>query len=461
MPYYKRRSAYPTRRRTYSRSSNLTGHGDYRSTFNKYASKIPKGTFSRIGNFIGGRYGGSDGAYVGRYLGRQAANLVGHGDYTVKGSGFIKSMTTSDRSTTRQNMVPNFTNPKIKNLANGEIQITHKEYIGDVISGAANSYNSTSYALNPGLITTFPWLSQIANMFSEYTFTALAFEYRTMSCDALNSTNTALGQVIMSTQYDATQGAYPNKIQQENSEFAVSVKPSKSALMAVECKRSRNVLATQYTRFSTQPTGSDIRMYDLGIMQVATNNLQAAYVNVGEMWVTYSCILRKPNIISNVQNYQCSHYYFAGSSAALPFTASPTAAINNLMPITFAALASSTGQTITFPTYINEGNYLICCSWEGASILSSYAPTVAQVQTNCTLLTNFWGSNTSDDAAYSVITPANGSANITRMSFMCVVSINAPGGLQATVSFGNTSTALPTLNFGDLVITPISSLLTN
>lgn len=53
-------------------------------------------------------------------------------------------------------------------------------------------------------------------------------EYRTMSADALNSTNTALGQVIMSAQYNAGNPDFTNKQEMENYEGGVSVKPSQS-----------------------------------------------------------------------------------------------------------------------------------------------------------------------------------------------------------------------------------------
>jgi hypothetical protein len=39
----------------------------------------------------------------------------------------------------------------------------------------------------------------------------LVFEYKSMSADALNSVNTALGQVIMSVQYDAANLPFVNK----------------------------------------------------------------------------------------------------------------------------------------------------------------------------------------------------------------------------------------------------------
>lgn len=74
------------------------------------------------------------------------------------------------------------------------IIITHREYIGDVItSGTAGAFKTNTYYINPGLNKTFPWLSQIAQNFESYRMLGCAFEFKSMSSDALNSTNTALG----------------------------------------------------------------------------------------------------------------------------------------------------------------------------------------------------------------------------------------------------------------------------
>jgi hypothetical protein len=64
----------------------------------------------------------------------------------------------------------------------------------------------------------------------------LVFEYKSMSADALNSTNTALGQVILSVQYDAANAAFTNKQAQEAYDGAISIKPSSSVLLGVECE---------------------------------------------------------------------------------------------------------------------------------------------------------------------------------------------------------------------------------
>lgn len=49
------------------------------------------------------------------------------------------------------------------------------------------------YSVNPGQQVSYPWLSTIAANFESYRIIGQLYEFKTMSADALNSTNTALG----------------------------------------------------------------------------------------------------------------------------------------------------------------------------------------------------------------------------------------------------------------------------
>lgn len=72
--------------------------------------------------------------------------------------------------------------------------ITHREYIADIVTGPdAGSFSYVTYSINPGSTNLFPWLSNIAQNFESYKMLGLVFEYKSMSADALNSVNTALG----------------------------------------------------------------------------------------------------------------------------------------------------------------------------------------------------------------------------------------------------------------------------
>lgn len=189
--------------------------------------------------------------------------------------------------------------PKFTAGAEGSVRVTHKEYLGEIRT-AGNAFNNAYIKkLNPGLSSTFPWLSTIAANFEEYEFHGLTFVFVSESADALSSTNTALGSVMMATQYNANLPALNSKETMLAYEFSNTGRPSSSMIHMVECARRRTVLPEMYIRTGevdqdpTQP--QDYRLYDWGTFQVATQGQQAA-CTLGELWVTYDVILRKPRL---------------------------------------------------------------------------------------------------------------------------------------------------------------------
>lgn len=238
-----------------------------------------------VGNLISPGIGGVIGGSLGEVASNALAGIMGHGDYTIKSNSLLNVDTAKDS-------VPQF------DITNRMTRIRHREYITDVISGAANSFSINSYNINPGNALTFPWLSDIASNYEEYKIEGMIFEFKTMSVDALNSTNTALGQVILATQYNVNSAPFVNKQQMENYEFGVSVKPSMSVIHPVECAPAENPFNALFVRVNNQilPINQDLRLYDFGKFSIAVNGMQAANVNVGELWVSYDIVLLKPKL---------------------------------------------------------------------------------------------------------------------------------------------------------------------
>jgi len=196
------------------------------------------------------------------------------------------------------------------------IIIRHSEFVADVISGnTAPSFTYNTYLCNPGNVGSFPWLQAVAQAYQEYEFLGLVYEYRTMSSDALNSTNTALGQVIMGFEYNVNQKLPTTKQEIEQLMGSISVKPSSNARMAVDCRRKSNVIPTLYIR-NNSALQDDARFENLGYLVIATNGFQGSLVNCGELWCHYVVRLRKP-IIPNTGFSAYAHYAGAGGSAQL------------------------------------------------------------------------------------------------------------------------------------------------
>jgi hypothetical protein len=255
------------------------------------------------GGYLGGMVGHpSTGAALGSGLGASMSRFLGQGDYVVTSNSLVNRFRTSGD-------IPNM-------HRNGQsVVVRHREYISDVAS--STSFNvGLSYALNPGLAGSFPWLSGIAQQYQEYTWKGVVYEFVSTSGDVVASSNTALGSVMMATTYRSTATPFIDKQQMLNEYFSTDAKPSECFCHPIECNPKENPFNVQYIRTGAVPAGEDPKTYDLGTFNLATVGMQASSVDIGELWVTYEVELRKPQLSSALDS--------AGSFASYYATGSPT-----------------------------------------------------------------------------------------------------------------------------------------
>lgn len=386
-PTYQRyaRKAAPARapRRNYRRSDiQPPTRSAFASGINEL-SAIPRS----IGNAAG--YGISG---ISNFLEKNLGSFLGQGDYVMPAY-----------TPTQNSLLLSGAMPQVISSVDREFNIRFREYIGDVTTGAANTFNITEYPIQPGLPDTFPWLSQVAGNFEQYRINGLIFEFKSLSADALNSTNTALGSVIMATEYNSVNAGFTSKQQMENHEFSVSAKQSCSVYHPVECKRSQTPVSELYVRNTTPASGSDLRLYDLGKFYIATAGQQASTINIGELWVTYDVTFLKP-----AQAYPILSAGLRNSITPTTSNHFGTADIDekNSMSVLYTAGATSTlnlGQS-----KVQFGHYAIWINWDGTGI--STQPTItlnSSFETSNWLIvekaTNGAGTNTSAFGIVNII----------------------------------------------------------
>jgi len=346
-------------------------------------SAIPRS----IGNAAG--YGISG---IADFVGSKLGSIFGQGDYVMPGY-----------TPAQNSLVLSGATPQVISSIDREFNIRFREYIGDVTTGAANTFSITEYPIQPGLPDTFPWLSQVAANFEQYRINGMIFEFKSLSADALNSTNTALGSVIMATEYNSVNSGFTSKQQMENHEFSVSAKQSCSVLHPIECKRSQTPVSELYVRNTTPASNSDLRLYDLGKFYIATSGQQATAINIGELWVTYDVTFLKPN--------QAYPILSAGLRNSITPTTSNhfgTASIDekNSMSVLYTAGATSTlnlGQS-----KVQFGHYAIWINWDGTGITTQPTITLnSSFETSNWLIvekaTNGAGTNTSAFGIVNII----------------------------------------------------------
>lgn len=344
-----------------------------------------------VGSTIGAAVGGPPGALLGGVLGRGAHALfkaiTGFGDYRVEHNTL---------------MLGGMSPPEIVNSANrGSVIIRHREYLGDVL--ATTAFTLQQYPINPGQQLTFPWLSQVAESFEEYRLRGAIFEFKSLSSDAVlsSATSSALGSVIMATQYDVLDAPFLNKMEMENYEFANSSKPSCTFYHPIECKKSLTPGGGElYVRNSAVPANADARLYDLGTFSIATVGMQADSGVAGELWCTFEVELFKPKFNSNWEG-SVDHFWLQGSFG-------PTYPLGSLTPV--LAPGSSLGcrvnvleKTVYFPKGIRAGSkFLVTWLSDGSSSVTIVSPVVTP--NNCAIIP-FWSNGT-----YSIMeAPAAGS----------------------------------------------------
>jgi hypothetical protein len=177
------------------------------------------------------------------------------------------------------------------------LTIKHTEFVRDITP--TDGFNlQVEEAVNPGLLTVFPWLGLIGQNFEEYKFHKLCFHYRSHSSDAiLNTTgpgSTALGSVMMAFQYNVLAPPYINKKDLLNNATAVSTKPSLSKSIYLDLRHQplRKLWIRTPTVDSSQL--ADRRLYDIADFHLATQGCQGTAGAIGELWVTAIVTFTKP-----------------------------------------------------------------------------------------------------------------------------------------------------------------------
>ena len=268
----------------------------------------------KFGRAVGGIFGQRKlGTALGRFGGKALENLS-RGLYTgggVSGSGLYTgsgAYSSGDMNHSNNLMaggggsVPSYTTSVGDET--GAVLISHSEYISDIYApgtqgGPAVSFQNQPYALNPALSATFPFLSQIAQNYDEYEFVQLVFHYRSTTTDIGNSTTGQCGTVILCTNYNAASAAFTDKQSMLEYAHAHDCKLTEHMTHGVECDPSKSAMSPSlFTRANPVVINQDLKTYDKGLFQIAIANCPVAYNGfpVGELWVDYSVVLRKPKL---------------------------------------------------------------------------------------------------------------------------------------------------------------------
>ncbi len=325
-----------------------------------------------IGNKLGGMFGNAAfGKQAGKWLGTGIGSIFGSGDYSLAGSMPSYNVLCNGAQ------IPQFDTTRQTNI------VCHREYLGDITG--TTGFNLTGYALNPGLSSTFPWLSTIAANYQEYRFHGVIFEFRPLITDFV--TSGAPGVVVMATNYNADAALYTSKQEMENSEFAVSVKPTVDLIHGIECAVGQTALPHRYVRTGAPDSGEDLRLYDWGNFQFATQANPTQ--NLGELWVSYCVEFFKPilpNPTTSLRSGVAGFMSRSGVSDASPLGTASLQLTGNLALTVAATTITFTANPqevymITFQYVAGSGNNIsnFTVTPSGATTLSPWTNTSGNI----------------------------------------------------------------------------------
>ncbi|QMW68730.1 capsid protein [Crucivirus-250] len=226
---------------------------------------------------------------LGGAIGQKFFDITGYGDYNVNKNSLLSG-----------------TVPSVGNSSTHPdgLTISHREYIGDVITSAtAKTFAISDFDLNVNNPQTWEWLTQIACNYEEWVPEGILFYFKSTSGEAFTSNDASLGTVIMATNYNPYNKPFETKAEMESYEFCTNGPPTNDLIHMIECDPHEGSISTYYVSSvnSSANVGlMDKRFNTLGTFYIATTGFQGTNVNIGELWVTYQVTLLKPKLYESL-----------------------------------------------------------------------------------------------------------------------------------------------------------------
>lgn len=173
-------------------------------------------------------------------------------------------------------------------------------------------FNSTTFVLQPGLLTLFPWLGQLAALYQKYRVLRFEFYYKPLvsQYDAVGSR----GKVVLSFDVDGVAQNLVSLQQAEAMAPHVDFMGYEKAVLALPAAQVNQNSSGLFVRTGPVPAGADPKTYDAGLLYVSTQGMSGV-ATVGELHARYEIELLNPvlpNSVAQPVNYKTSTFNQAG-----------------------------------------------------------------------------------------------------------------------------------------------------
>jgi hypothetical protein len=200
-------------------------------------------------------------------------------------------------------------------------RLRHTEFIGEV--EANDSFQVKSYALNPGLEKTFPWLYKQARGWQFYRFNKLTVRFVT------RSPSDTPGSVIYVIDY-RSQDPKPETESQATNAYGSREGPVwRNLSQGLDLKTAS--LVTKWKQVRAATTSEDLINFDVGRLHVCTVGLDGtvapAQKAIGKLYLDFEVEFQTPelNDVDSQKKMTRSHSVLTADQVALPIIGTPVA----------------------------------------------------------------------------------------------------------------------------------------
>lgn len=246
-----------------------------------------------------GGMAGPLGAAIGKKIDRALQKKIrGRGSYMIGRGSYDLSSSINGTNASATILGGGNSHPRLTTMSNenGSITLSKREFVGSVAASGSADWSNSLFSINPGLSAVFPWGSQIAPNYQEYTMIQCVFTYEpvvsAMSVSAVGS----LGSIVLSTNANAGAAKYDSFTAAIESGNSVRGTIANTIVLGIECDPNK-ASVTKFVRGGAVPSGQDIKTYDLATFQVGLYGVPTNYTvgtQLGLLWVDYTVQLTKP-----------------------------------------------------------------------------------------------------------------------------------------------------------------------
>jgi len=176
--------------------------------------------------------------------------------------------------------------PRFKRTTADSMTIYHSELVSLVVG--SNPFATTTLSIQPGLSSTFRWLSFQTQGWEKYRFKMLRAWYETRTGTSIP------GTVMLVADYDAADPAPTSQFDASTYHGSTDDAPWKEQCMEFDMKRSKEL----YLRGGPLAANLDIKTYDYANLFICTTDGSA--VNWGKVYLEYEIELLNTQVLQNV-----------------------------------------------------------------------------------------------------------------------------------------------------------------